>query len=246
MSEKKKIWTVHHKINWDDTNMSGTLNLTGLNVLLQRAAVEHAEYLGFGYHHMIRQNLSWVLFRINIQISRMPGWQEKVRLVTWPRELANLTAFREFILYSDKSDEILCRASSEWLLINLDTRRPQKMDDYRQFEKYTTPEKAIIRDIPKVNRKQDFTDLFSIVTRYSGLDLNGHANARKYIDWLDDAIYEVHGEKTLVLMHMTYFHECIYGEELIVQKGGTDPTVFRGWKPAKNEMAFLAKVEIDK
>ena len=234
MSQKQKIRTEHHRISWDDTNPEGTLNLTSLNILFQRAAVEHAEQMGFGYRQMIKQNLSWVLFRINIQIDRMPRWQEEVRIVTWPSEMANLTGLRKFMLYSDKSDEVLCRASSEWLLINLDTR---------QFEKYTTPDKALTREIPKVNRKQDFEDLFTITTRYSGLDLNGHTNARKYIDWLNDAVYEVHGLQKLSFMHISYFHECVYGEELIVQNGLADPTVFRGWKPAKNEMAFLAKVE---
>jgi medium-chain acyl-[acyl-carrier-protein] hydrolase len=241
--DKMKFWESEHLISWDDTSPAGTLNLTGLNILLQRAAVDHAEHLGFGYRVMSKQNLSWVLIRANIEIHRMPRWREPVRLITWPREMARLSAFREYVMRSRETDEVLCNASSEWLLIDLDTRRPQKMDDHRQYEQYATRKEALTRKIPRVNKSCDYADLFSINPRYSTLDMNGHANARKYIDWLDDALYEIHGQKPLSFMHMSYFHECKYGEELTIQYCRDDNRVIRGWKPDQDQMAFLAKVE---
>lgn len=242
--EKKKIWESRQMISWDDTSPAGTLNLTGLNILLQRAAVDHAEHLGFGYQVMSRQNLSWVLIRANIEINRMPKWRERIRLVTWPREMARLSAFREYSMFAEESGEVLCNASSEWLLIDLDTRRPQKMDGHRKYEQYATKREALTRKMPRVTKSCNYRDLFTIKPRYSTLDMNGHANARKYIDWLDDAIYEIHGQKELGFMHMSYFHECTYGEELVIQYCLDDDTVIRGWKAEREQIAFLAKVEI--
>ena len=240
---KQKFWTEHHQVSWDDTSPAGTLNLTGLNILLQRAAVEQAEHLGFGYQEMSKQNLSWVLIRANIEINRLPEWREKVRLTTWPREMARLSAFREYILYSDETDEILCNASSEWLLIDLDTRRPQKMENHRHFEQYETTKEALTRNIPRITKSCDYKDLFHIRPRYSSLDMNGHTNARKYIDWLDDAIHIVHGEVKLSFMHISYFQECKYGEEIVIQNCQEDKSVFRGWKTGKEQAAFIAKIE---
>jgi acyl-ACP thioesterase len=239
--EKQLFWESTHMISWDDTSPSGTLNLTGLNILLQRAAVDHAEHLGFGYQEMSKQNLSWVLIRANIEIFRLPNWREKVRLKTWPREMARLSAFREYVLYAEETGEVLCNASSEWLLIDLDTRRPQKMDNHRHFEQYATKEEALTNKIPRLSKSCDYQDLFTIKPRHSSLDMNGHTNARKYIDWLDDAIFELHGQKELSFMHMSYFHECTYGEELIIQFCKDDDTLIRGWKPGKNQIAFLGK-----
>lgn len=240
MNQKIIEWEEIQQVSWDETSPSGQLNLTGLNIFLQRAAVEHAEHLGFGFQVMSKQNFSWVLIRINIEIKRLPNWHEKVKLVTWPREMARLSAFREFVLYSEKSDEVLCNASSEWLLIDLDSRRPQKMDNHRQFEKFTSTKEALTQSVPKVNKNQTFSDLFAIKPRYSSLDMNGHTNARKYIDWLDDALYEVHGQKKLAFLHMSYYHECKYGEELIIQVGTEDDSVIRGWMPLKEQVAFIA------
>jgi acyl-CoA thioesterase FadM len=244
--EQQLIWTEYHRVSWDDTNLAGKLNLTGLNIMFQRAAVEHAEHLGFGYVEMSKENYSWVLIRINIEIYRWPLWREKVKLITWPRTMKNLSAMREFELYAEQDDELLVTASSEWFLIDLDSRRPQRMEKMQRFESMLTDKKAINKTPSRINRNQDFTDLFSITPRYSSMDMNGHTNARKYIDWLDDAIFKVYGEREISFLHMSYFHECHLDEELIIQSGVKGSGVVRGWKPEQEQVAFLASVEFKK
>jgi len=239
-------FNVQHLISWDDTSPAGTLNLTGLNIMLQRAAVEHAEQLGFGYQVMSKKNLSWVLVRMNIEILRLPNWREEVILTTWPRHLSTISAFRDYTLINKQSEELLCNASSEWLLIDLTTRRPQKMEEHRDLEVFVMEKNALSHKTPKIQRDLNYEDLFKIKSLYSSLDMNGHTNARKYIDWLDDAIYEVHGERKFSFLHMAYFHECKYNEEVIIQVGMRDNSVFQGLKSKNNQVAFRAKVEFKK
>ena len=117
------------------------------------------------------------------------------------------------------------------------------MDNHKHFEQYATKKEALTKKLPRITKSCDYEDLFTIKPRYSTLDMNGHTNARKYIDWLDDAIYEIHGPKDLAYMHMSYFHECTFGEELIIQFCKDDNSVVRGWKSKKNQIAFLGKVE---
>jgi acyl-CoA thioesterase FadM len=239
--EQQRFWTEHHRVSWDDTNLSGKLNLTGLNIMFQRAAVEHAEHLGFGYVEMSKQNYSWVLIRVKIEIKRMPAWREQVRLVTWPRSMQNLSAFREYEMYSEKDNELLVTASSEWFLIDMDSRKPQRMEKMKRFEPFLTSRQAVQQKPSRINRNQAFRDLFSITPRYSSMDMNGHTNARKYIDWLDDAIYKVYGDREITFLQMSYFHECTLDEELIIQSGEDATGVIRGWKPEKQQVAFLAQ-----
>jgi acyl-ACP thioesterase len=117
------------------------------------------------------------------------------------------------------------------------------MENHRHLETFLIEKEAFSRDIPKIKRNLHFENLFHVQTLYSNLDMNGHTNARKYIDWLDDAIYEIHGTKILTFMHMAYFHECKYNEEIIIQVGTEDKTVFQGLKPKSKQLAFHAKVE---
>jgi len=238
----EKIWNKQLQVGWDETNLNGKLSLTGLSLILQRAAVEHAEHLGFGYSEISKDNVSWVLFRLNIELFRLPEWKEKIRIQTWPREIIGLAAFRDFILLSEKG-EVLCNASSEWLVIDLTTRRPQRMDRFKELAHLNTATKALTYKPSSLNTKCDFTPLFNVTTRHSDLDLNGHTNARKYFDWLDDAIYQVHKEKEISFLQMNYLNECHLGEEITIEFCEEDKKTFRGLKKENGKTAFIAQVQ---
>jgi medium-chain acyl-[acyl-carrier-protein] hydrolase len=240
--EKQKLWTEHHQISWDDTSPAGTLNLSGLNILLQRAAVEHAEHLGFGFQQTSKQNITWVLINLSIEIYRLPKWREKIKLVTWPKSMEKLIATREFTVRSEVN-EALCNASSEWLLIDLNTRRPQRMEIMSRFDQYLSNKTALSHPIQKADKEQVFRKIFSTTPGYSSLDMNGHTNARKYFEWLEDALFQVHGTQTLSQISMSYFHECKFGEKIEIEVGLEDNKTIRGWKPDQNQLAFIARVD---
>lgn len=237
----KRIWETKLQIAWDETSPTGKLSLTGLSLLLQRAAVEHAEHLGFGFSETSKDNVSWVLFRLNLEIKRLPKWQENVRVKTWPRAIEKISAFREFVLLSE-SGELLCYATSEWMIIDLTTRRPQKMDRFETLKHLNTPTKALDIPLPKLKSKCEFKSLFKVTNRYSDLDMNGHTNARKYFDWLTDAIHELHPKKEIFFLQMNYFTECHAGEEIDIQYCVEDKTTFQGLKLANGKIAFIAQL----
>jgi acyl-ACP thioesterase len=238
----QKIWNKQLQVSWDETGPDGKLSLTGLSLILQRAAVEHAEHLGFGYSEISKDNVSWVLFRLNIEIRRLPKWKENIRVTTWPKSISGLSAFREFILHSEDG-EVLCTALSEWLVIDLTTRRPQRMERFNKPEYLSTEKTAFTYPLPKLNTKCGFIPLFNVTTRHSDIDLNGHTNARKYFDWLDDAVYQIHQEKELSFVQMNYFNECRLGEEIIIQQCPEDGKTFRGLKAENGKTAFIAQVD---
>lgn len=237
----KRIWGKKLQVAWDETSPTGKLSLTGLSLILQRAAVEHAEQLGFGFTETSKDNISWVLFRLNLEIKRLPKWQENVVVQTWPRAIEKISAFREFVLLSE-SGEVLCNATSEWMIIDLTTRRPQLMNRFKSLEHLNTPTKAFDIPLPKLNSNCDFESIFSVTNRYSDLDMNGHTNARKYFDWLTDAIHELHSEKEISLLQMNYFSECNSGEEIDIQYCIEDKTTFRGLKQTNGKVAFIAQM----
>ena len=82
MMKKKLIWKETHSVAWDDTSMNNSLYWADLNRMLQQAAVNHAEHLGFGFSDISKENISWVLFRLNIEIIRLPHWKENIEVTT--------------------------------------------------------------------------------------------------------------------------------------------------------------------
>lgn len=237
-------WKDQYTVNWDDISLNGQLTLTGLNIMLQRTATHHAEHLGFGFSQTSEYNASWVLFRINLELIRMPGWREQVIVETWPRVVRGLAAFRDFIVTTPEG-EIICRATSEWFIIDLTSRRPQRIDKFVDIDSYTSTKQAVTRSIPVLSRNTDFETIFEVVPKYSDMDMNGHTNARKYFDWLTDAMHQQNGELSPTFVQMNYFSECILGEHMNVQYNTSEKGIYRGQKTANDKTAFVALVETE-
>ncbi len=242
---KKQFWQENHLVSWEDTTLDNHLSITALNRFLLQAAINHAEHLGFGFTDTSKHDLSWVLLRINLQINRLPLWKEKFDVVTWPSRVKVITAFREFEVLGEKG-EILCVATSEWSVINLKTRRPQRMNSLGDINSYFSDKDSIDSPFFKLDPKLEFEELFSVKVRYSDIDMNSHANAGKYFDWLSDAIYEISGTNDVAFISFNYFHECLLGDTLAVERSTDVPGFIRGFKTDENKMAFWAKVQLRK
>ncbi len=236
----KKIWKEKFKVNWEETTLNGNLSLSALNLFLIRAAARHSEHLNFGYSTLSKENISWVLYRLNIKINRLPLLNENISIITWPRSVSGISASRDFEMTSDDSQEILCKATSDWLLINLDSRKPQRMKKFTD-SKYLNINKKAIDEIPvEINKKCDFKNLFSVKTRYSDLDMNGHVIAHKYFSWLQDAIYLLHGDKQPSFIQMNYFNECDINEEISIKYCPDNILNFMGLKLNNGKSAFTS------
>jgi acyl-ACP thioesterase len=239
----KEIWTEQHIVSWEETTVDNHLSITALDRVLLQAAVDHAEHLGFGFTNTSKEDLSWVLFRINLQINRLPAWKEKYKLFTWPSRVGALTAFREFEI-RDEQNTLLAAATSEWSVINLKTRRPRRMSTLDHLYDHLTEKVTLNKPFFKLDPKIEFEELFSVKIRYSDLDMNGHANAGKYFDWLSDAVYEQYGHNRMAFISFNYFQECLLNDTVSIQKSRDGSGYIRGFKKETGKTAFWAKVEM--
>jgi acyl-ACP thioesterase len=229
------------RIHWVYTDISGKLSLPGLGQLLINLAVEHAEMLGFGYRELRNKNLNWVLYRINIEIIRMPDWDEPVTLITWPVGVKGITGIREFIL-TDKKGNVLSNVNSEWFIIDLETRRPKRPEHIEGLVRYEHNEKAFTKTPLKANTKGLFTKLFSVDIRHSDLDLNGHATARRYFDWINDGAYHILKNKQIDMIQITFYNEAYLNDTMEIYIDDTKSTI-KGAKSNDTKPSFIAVIK---
>lgn len=242
--DTKMIWQEDFAVDWESVSMDNRITLSALMRILLQGATNHAEAMGFGFTDTSKEDLSWVLLRINLKIDRLPSWQEKISVFTWPSQVKALTAFREFKMVG-KDKEVLCQATSEWSVINLKTRRPQRMEGLQFIEnRQVNDEPHLVYPFPRINPNMDFEELFSLKIHYSHMDMNGHANAVKYFDWLSDAVYEQFGTNDVSFVYFNYHHECLLGDKISIEKSTEEPGVIRGFKTGEGKMTFLSKVEM--
>lgn len=111
-----------------EIDFKSRLNIFSLFNYFQEIAWEHAGILHFGLEDLSKRNLFWVLSRVRVEIDRLPQWNEKIKLVTYPRGIDGLFALRDYEIY-DSNDNRIISASSSWLILNAQNRRPVRLTD---------------------------------------------------------------------------------------------------------------------
>lgn len=198
-----------------DTDASWRLKPASFMDLAQEAANRHASVLGFGYDDLILSNTAWILSRMHIEFVDAPKWREEVTLQTWHKGLNRLFFLRDFLI-TDSEGRPRVKATTSWLVMNLETRRlvrdPKLMDDNG-----VCSENVIETPAEKVQMPKDIEPELVLAHKveYSDVDLNAHANNAMYMQWSMDAVgYEVTSKHSVKSFTINFNHEVKPQEEV--------------------------------
>lgn len=176
--------------------------------LAQEAANRHANILGFGYDDLIASRTAWVLSRMHIDFVDTPKWRDEVTLQTWHKGLNRLFFLRDFIM-TDKEGRARVKATTSWLVMNLDTRRlvrdPNLLD-----EEGTCHEDVIAAPADKVQMPKDIEPELVMTHKvsYSDVDMNAHANNAMYMHWAMNAVgYDITASRPVKSLTINFNHE---------------------------------------
>lgn len=208
-----------HTIPCYQTDSKWRLKPASFMDLAQEAANTHAATLGFGYDDLIQSRTAWVLSRVNIHFLKSPLWRDEVTLTTWHKGLERLFFLRDFIL-TDKEGNECIKATTSWIVLNLDTRRlvrdPKLMD-----EGTTCSDNALEIPAGKVQMPKDIEAEFVMdhIVSYSDVDLLGHTNNAMYMHWAMDALdYSLTSDRPVRELTINFNHETKAGEKVEVYR----------------------------
>ena len=170
----------------------GFLRFSALCDYLQETAADHAFKTGFGKGcDGIPENITWVLTRLRVELERYPAWRDEVVTLTFPRGMRKLFAYRDFEL-SLANGEVIGRAASEWMVVDMATRRAQRVPE--KIAAYGNTVRApALGEAPfgkfefgdgigeggrTVSTRKEFT------AQRSHIDVNGHVNNVRYFEWM--------------------------------------------------------------
>ena len=188
MKELNLITSLNHEVKSYECGPDSKLRIANLFMLFQEAAYVSAENLGFGYHSLQEKSMTWVLSSLKVQFLKFPKWADQIKLSTWPSGHNRLQGFREFYL-EDVKNETLMNATSEWLAIDLESRRPININDF-EIELPDQGEKALDEKLNRLNPKRfgEGEEIYEIEVPYSSIDENGHVNNAEYVKWALDGL----------------------------------------------------------
>ena len=208
-----------HTIPCYQTDSNWRLKPASFMDLAQEAANTHAAILGFGYDDLIQSRTAWILSRVNIQFLKNPLWRDEVTLATWHKGLERLFFLRDFIL-TDKEGNECIKATTSWIVLNLDTRRlvrdPKLMD-----EGTTCSDNALETPAGKVQMPKDVESELALehVVSYSDVDMNAHANNAMYLQWAMDAVdYQTASTRPVKEFTINFNHETKAGDKVSIYR----------------------------
>jgi len=183
---------------------------------MQEIAWEHAHVLGFGFEHLREDQLFWVLSRFSVKVTRRPRWTEKFDLETWTRGTDGFYAYRDFRFVDSSGNEIIT-ATSTWLVLDLATRKIQRLGEHNHFMPYRKSEFG--EDAGKVRSPVTEEELLYLPVLFNEIDINQHFNTGRYLERINNAYsFDFHEKHTLKEMEVNFLKEGMPNDLLAVKK----------------------------
>lgn len=194
------------------------INLPVLCNYFQETAGLHAHELQFDIKDLHKKGLTWVLYKMNIEVIIYPKRWQNVTVQTWPSIGEGFKAFRDYKLI-DEDNHTLALGVSQWIVLDIKKKRAVKLPENitafgQQVDSHVLKPVGNLK--PTVNSKQKF---ITTVSSYD-LDMNKHPNNVAYIKWLTGYIDdESLSNKTCYDFQIQYIAEANRNDNIYLNYG---------------------------
>ncbi|MFI3314990.1 MAG: thioesterase [Rikenellaceae bacterium] len=174
-------------INPRDVDSSGFITLKSMIDFLIEAASTDADAKGIGLSLIRKEELSWVLSGMAIEVYNKPSFGETIMIDTWIRKINRIFSYRQFKVYNSEG-EVIIEASSTWSMIDLKERRLANITKHIDVSSLVDSRNIEIEDIKRINGNFDASGSVEHKVVYSDIDMNNHVTSSKYVEWMCDTL----------------------------------------------------------
>ena len=205
-----KTFEYSMKIPFDMSDVNGYIKIPQLILLsLQVSGMQSIE-LGMSDMYILENyNLVWIITDYNMKIERLPVFDEKITIETYAKSHNRLFCYRAFNIKDEEGNTIIEMVAT-FVLMDRDTRKvhPVMSEITDAFDSEFS--KTMLRG-PRFKELEGGVEQEYRV-RFYDLDMNGHVNNSKYLDW----VFEVMGADFLTQhipkkVHLKYVKEVLAG-----------------------------------
>ena len=216
MGEMKKSWEDEYSISFDEVDTKNEVFLPVLWSFMQETAWHHADHLRVGYSDLWERQFFWVLSRLSIQMEEYPRWGDRIKIKTWLAGIGRLFALRHFSI-TDSRGNLIGMAKSAWLVLDLKSRRPQRIEPVFKHILHLFDETPSTEEPEKLPSPVRSKMEKSYTVHYSDIDMHLHVNNIKYIEWiLDSYPFEMNQTHQIHTFEINFLAESSYGDAISV------------------------------
>ena len=175
------------KIPFDMADMNGHIKLPDVILLsLQVSGMQSIE-LGVSDKVILEDyNLVWIITEYDIEVVRLPRFAEEITIETEALSYNRLFCYRRFNIYDEAGQELI-HMMATFVLMDRDSRKVHAVEPEIVAPYQSDFDKKLIRGPKYESLEEPFSKDYHV--RFYDLDMNGHVNNSKYLDW----IFEVMG-----------------------------------------------------
>lgn len=196
------------------SDQDGKLTLPALFHFLQECAWDNARLNNFGYEFLKTENAFWVLSRVLVQMDKYPQWKDEIEIKTWPKGADGFFALRDFEIYL--KGEVIGRVTSSWLILDSDSRRPRKLENFNFIHENFLKESAVDQKLEKIVFSGELNELGKRKVYQSDLDVNKHVNNATYVRWIMDSCYSDNNKIGISVFEINFLTELYLNDEFTI------------------------------
>ena len=179
------------KIRYSECGVNKKLTLPALVNYFQDCSTFHSAGTTGSWEALMEKGLVWMILYWEIEVTRYPSLYEEIKIGTIPYSVKGLFGCRNFFM-EDKKGEMIAKANSIWVLINLEKQLPVNVPP-EVAEAYPEEERLDMNyNGRKINFPTDGENVKAgeLTVRQRDLDINRHVNNEQYIRFATDALEE--------------------------------------------------------
>lgn len=205
------MYSFNSRVRFSEVDQNGHLTLKHLVDYFQDCCIFHSEDVGLGRKDSKETKKAWMLIGWQIEIRRLPVYGEKICTMTWPYSFVRFKGGRNFVM-TDQTGEVIARADSQWVYMNLETGYPERVqDNITEIYEMGEPLELGI-DKKKIRIPEDCQCMEPIIVRKEHLDTNHHVNNGQYITMAANLLPE---HKKINQMRVEYKSQAKLGDVII-------------------------------
>jgi|LGVF01.2.fsa_nt_gb medium-chain acyl-[acyl-carrier-protein] hydrolase len=188
------------------------LPTTAMNYF-QELSTSQGDKLGIGGKFLNENKIAWFLVKYVIQFKNYPLYQEEISITTEAIGMDKFCAIRRFKIL-DANQELNIIALTQWLLVNRETQKMERVNQYKKFDAYECFEKGepLFKNMKKITQV-DLEKTFQV--RFLDIDFNQHVNHVKYLEWAIEILpLALVKERDLKEVKIVYKAQSFYGDQV--------------------------------
>jgi len=239
MTLKKRSYSFQIQPQYVDFQFRVTM--AALGDILLTAAGFNADDNGFGLRRLHELDYAWVLSRLAIEMKQFPEQYEKIEVETWIEEVGRVSTTRNFCIRNEKN-EIIGNACSNWVMLDMKTRRAKDLMTLDGIHEFASGDVGLIEKPIKLGAIEG-ADYDAFKVKYSDIDINGHVNSIRYIQWISDCFsLDCYRKYQVKRFEINYVNEMLFNDFVEIIGHEIEPGDFRFEIRKEDKIACRARV----